>query len=156
MAGLAEQIQRHREASAAHPENVREFCRRLYEEFDRTPTEIGHILRERGYEPVPSWAAIRSWCDPDYRRTRLSGARARHATKRGAAFRKVSRKRGWHYRLERIQELRSLGISYRSIAVLASHDFGLSLTANQIEYLLKKDPATATMRRLLWPQGAGA
>lgn len=149
---VAEAATQEHRGNPRHPAKVREFCRRLYQDYDRTPEEIRRILAERGYSPLPGWSTIRSWGDPEYRHRRLSRARRRHAQRRGAALKTRSPKRGWHYRLERIQEMRSLGISYRAIAVLASHDWDLDLTEGRVECLLKGTPREFTVKRLLWPE----
>ncbi len=147
---------RRRKSNSIHPAKVREFCRRLYQDYERTPSEIRKQLADRGYEPLPGWATILCWADPEYNRSRLARARSRHAQRRGGELRRNTPKRGWHYRLERLEELRSIGISYRAIAALMSYDFDLELTAAQVEYLLKEQPKTETIKRLLWPQGSDA
>ena len=128
-----------------YPMTVVNRARELYE-AGWNCTEIARLLtRENGHAPHPT--TIRKWADPDY-------AEVCRMRRQIGGVSGPNREKTWQRHLRRIRELRSLRISYRSIAALMSHDFGLDLTADRVEYLLKKNPETSTVERMLWPEGA--
>lgn len=136
-----------------YPPRITEFARRLYADGEgRTINEIRAALAKRGYHPGRD--TVLYWVDEDFREALLMGQR--HRRRRGGPHRPPRRK-AWHRRWERMEELRNLGLCYRSIAALMSHDFeDLDLSADQVRYMLKGDVDARTMRRNLWPQGAKA
>ena len=131
-----------------YPANLREFARRLYEQNGWSPYRIRKAIIGRGYDPAPAEHTIRTWVDDDYRDEHL---------KRGRSYRPAgpARQRAWALRLSRMEELRRVGLSYRAIAALMTHDFkDVDVTADQAERILKGKVSGRTIRRLLWPKGA--
>lgn len=116
---------------------------------DWNSTEIARIIaRETDGRYQPSRNTVYRWIDPDY----AAAERARKRTGRP----KRSRRKAWRFVFDRIEEMRRLGMSYRAIAVLVSHDFDLSLTDEQVERMLQGRMRESTMAELLWPKGASS
>jgi hypothetical protein len=110
-------------------------------------TDVGRIIgRETDGVHRPTRNAVRSWIDPDY----AEGERLRRRTGRP----RKSRRKGWRFVFDRVEEMRELNISYRAIAVLISHDFDLSLDEEQVRSMLQGRMRESTMARLLWPKRA--
>lgn len=146
---VAEKPHGRKRANPSYSANLREFARRLYQQNGWTPYRIRKAIVGRGIEPVPSEHTIRTWVDDDYRDEHL---------KRGRNYRPAgpARQRAWGRRLARMEELRNeVGLSFRAIAALMSHDFeDLDLTADKAERILKGKVSGRTIRRLLWPKGS--
>ncbi len=143
-------VEKPRPSSPTYPGNVREFARRLHEQNGWTGYRIRLALKLRGYTPLPAEATIKGWIDEDYREERNRRRR------KGRPFPRT-RMRAWRGRLERMRELREIGISYTAIAALMSHDFEeIDLSEEQVRSILQGKVQQQTVQRLLWPQGATA
>jgi hypothetical protein len=122
---------------------VIEFARRL---ADRGAdcSRVRTALAKRGYSP--SRNTVKRWIDPDFAEATRRGKR--RGGRPGPHPRKT-----WRRRLERMEELRALRISYRSIAALMTHDFEhVELTENQVRAIFNGQTSERTIRQLLWPQ----
>lgn len=111
-------------------------------------TEAARIIaRETGGKHTPSRASIRRWSDPDYAETE----RMQKVTGKPIGG---PRRKAWRMRLDRMRELRDkVGLSFRAIADLMSHDFEeVELNAEQTERMLTGRMSETTIARLLWPQ----
>jgi hypothetical protein len=133
--------------------NVREFARRLHEQNGWGVAEIRAALSKHGH--LPAHNTVLCWIDDDYCEERRERGRIEMRRRNGSGPGKLRQRRvnPWDSRLDRMRDLRGIGLSFRAIAALMSHDFGVDLTANRVEYLLKEKPKTRTVKRLLWPQG---
>jgi hypothetical protein len=131
----------------AYPPRVIEFARRLHERG----ADVGRIrvaLQKRGH--CPSRNTVKRWVDPDFAEATRRGKR--RGGRPGPHPRKT-----WRRRLERMQELRDLGVSYPSIAAVMSNDFeGVELDGRQVRSIFQGDVNEANIQRLLYPQGAAA
>lgn len=109
------------------------------------PTETSRFLRQEfGRSPNPT--TIRKWADPDYyeavkMRERIGGISG------------PNRYKTWKLRLERMQALRGLGLSYADVAAVVSHDFSIAVTAWQADRILSGTLTQPSVEELLWPQG---
>lgn len=120
-------------------------ARELYGAGWTNLAEVARMLeRELGRKPNPT--TIRKWVDPDY----YESVRMRERT---GGVSGPNRFKTWKLRLERMRELREkVGLSFRAIADLMSHDFEVDLTAEQAERILTGRVCEGTTKRLLWPQ----
>jgi hypothetical protein len=98
---------------------------------------------------APSPTTIRKWCDLDYAES--VRIRERRGGRPGP-----NRFKTWKLRLERIRELRNLGLSCEAIAKVVAHDFSLSLDGGAVERMLRGEMQEPTIARLLWPKGTRA
>lgn len=105
-----------------YPPKLIEFVRRLGEQGYRT-VEAEAAVRKLGTDPMPTRETIHRWLDPDYweahrmkqRKGSLPGPRPTHS-------------HTWQRKLERLRELRSIGLTYKAVALVMNHDYGLILT----------------------------
>jgi hypothetical protein len=121
-----------------YPAKVMRFARRLHEEGYRL-FEIEAALKRQGY--TPSMYTIRRWTHPevvDYDRAR-----------RRRPPRRIVRSSGWFIKLARMKQLRDAGCSYASVTIVMNLDFGLSLTSDQVRYMLLGRTSKETMELLL-------
>lgn len=128
-------------SASTYPNGVREFARRLGE-AGRRPTEIRASLMKRGY--TPDLETVTRWADPEYNEAR-NLRRRRALNGHGQRRRRV----GWEVRLARVRELRELGVSYRTIAVIVNHDLGADLTAGRVREIFRDRVAKETIERWL-------
>lgn len=89
---------------------------------------IAAAIEKNGY-PAPARWTITNWIDPNV-------ADARRASQRKRTTKRRERKKMWRIVLDRMEELRSLRVSYRSIAAIVNHDFDLALSTDQARYIL--------------------
>lgn len=132
---------------ATHP-NGRRYPARLAL-FARSAAERGHscqqiaaAIEKAGY-PVPSRGTITEWIDPEQadvrrmrQRKRTTSPPRQRKTFAGAV-------------IDRAHELRSLGVSYRSIADILNNDCGLSLAPDQVRHALAGRMSEASFRYLV-------
>lgn len=118
-----------------YPHAAREFARRMGE-ANFCPTEIQAALAKRGIRPTLT--TVTRWADPDYRDAENERMR------RGRQIRRMSTPR---LRLNRMQELRDVGLSFDAIRRVVNHDLGLELTTEQVRGIL--NGATKNVRELL-------
>lgn len=122
------------------PARVAAYAQRLYD-HGRSPEYIKHQLGTFGYEVKLD--TILSWCDEEYDRARRSLARSRR--------RQSTTKAAHLLKHERMKELKQIGLSNGAIAKLMKLDFGITLTAHQVRYILSG--AARDLRRLLADEG---
>lgn len=123
-----------------YPANVREFARRLYA-HGYSPYRIHKSLKARGYGAAED--TIRCWVDPEY-------AEARAMRKRTGRKPGPDPRRGYRRRLARMEELRGLGLSYRSIAAVMTNDFeDVELTTHQVRAIFRGWTSPRGVKRLL-------
>lgn len=135
-------------APRGYPVAVVKRARELYEAGWTNCSELARILaRETGQAPNPT--TIRKWVDPDY-------AEVCRARRQIGGISGPNREKTWQLRLRRVRELRGIGLSFRDIAALISHDFDVSLSTEQVAYMLTAEPRQSTLERLLWPQQEAA
>jgi hypothetical protein len=98
----------------------------------RIPTEFP------GVEPAPT--TVRRWIDREY------AERQRSDRRMGGA---KTRRWGWRRRLERVRDLRSAGLSYRSVAAVMRLDFRIDLSERQVERLVNEKVGEEAARAAL-------
>lgn len=137
--------------------NVVEFARRLHAENGWSAHRIRKALIARGYSPAHN--TVLCWIDADYAARRREDTRLAMRRRCGGGHGAPGPRR-LHLadrRLQRMRELRSLRISYRSIAALMSHDFeDLELSAEQVRSIFRGQTSAKTIKKMLWPNGASA
>jgi hypothetical protein len=137
-----------------YPANVVELARRLHERRGWSAHRIRKALMTRGHSPAHN--TVLAWIDPAYAAQRREDTRLAMRRRNGGGDGASPRRRRHpaDRRLQRIRDLRALGVSFRSIAAIVSHDFAdVDLDAEQVRGILNGTISTATTRRLLWPEG---
>lgn len=131
-----------------YPMNVITFARRLHEQNGWSANRIRKALQQRGHSPAHS--TVLCWIDDEYREERYD--RTRRPGRPGPA-----RRQAWRHRFDRMEQLRKLGLSFRSIAAVMTHDFeDVHVTEYQVRAIFNGTVSNRTVRRLLWPKGAQA
>lgn len=121
--------------------NVVRFARRVYESNGSIEQTRSALLLQ-GYSP--SFKTVARWVDEGYLQ------RDRERRRRPGRPGPGPRRRAWHDRLARAHELRSIGVSYRSVAAIMNHDFpDLQLTDEQVRYALQGRTRPESIRDLM-------
>jgi hypothetical protein len=137
-----------RKQNPTYPANVREYARRLYCDFELSPYEIHNRMLRLSIDPCPVPSTIRRWADPDYCEAERQG---RRRGGRPGPDRKV---KTWRLRLERIKELRAVGLSWEDVSRVMNLDFDLSLSRTQVRMYAEGRVGDRILRHRLYPEGA--
>ena len=99
-----------------------------------TPHQIQKALTKAG-TPV-SWATVKSWVDPEYRKVAsLEQAQAKRVHR--------ARMREGDYVLRQILKLRAKGLSHRAIAVVVEEYHGRTITESTVRNYLDRERQAA-------------
>jgi hypothetical protein len=97
-----------------------------------TPHQIQQALTKAG-TPV-SWATVKAWVDPDYKRIRRGEDREAKRVHR-------ARNQEGDYVLRQIRKLRERGLSPRAIAVVMDEYHGRNITESSVRNFLDRQQA---------------
>lgn len=138
---------------AEYPANVREFARRLHHDNGWTVSRIIAALAKRGHHPAHN--TVLAWVDEDYAEARRRATRIAMRRKNGGGPGRLTRRRQHpaDMRLQRMRDLRSVGLSYRAIAALLSFDFeDVEISAEQVRAIFNGRLSQSTARQLVYPK----
>lgn len=135
-------VETHAAKGRRYPVKVVEFARRLHED-GRSITDIQLALGRLGHRPARS--TVMFWVDPDYREIHNLRTRLR-AYPHG---RQRQQRKAWWMKRQRMEELRSAGLSFTAVANVMNLDFGLALNHEQARGILNGTLADASTRALL-------
>lgn len=133
--------------AAGYPSSFPVRARELHRSGWENCSEIARIL-EREMGRCPGQTTIRRWVDEDYAEV------VRMRQRRGGVC-GPARQKTWHLRLARIEALHGIGLTHDAVAKVASLDFDLELTEDDVGHLVRGEVSDEGVRRLLYPKGAG-
>jgi len=126
-----------------YPPRLVEFVRRLGEQGYRV-CDARAAVAKLGVDPLPAERTIKRWLDPDFAEA------DRMSQRRGRLPGPQPRKRWtWQRKLERLRELRALGISLAAVAKVMNHDYALRLTPENVRHLIADDYPEDSVERLM-------
>lgn len=127
----------------AYPTKLIEFTRRLGEAGYRT-CDAQAALAKRGYRP--SRSTVKRWLNPELWEAERMAKRKGGGVLPGPV---PGMNWAWQRRLKRLHELREVGLSFRACADLMNHDFGLQMTKEHSESVVKGQLSLESIRVLM-------
>lgn len=109
-----------------YPLRLIAFVGKLGEQGYRTSQALA-LLGKMGVDPLPARETVKRWLDPDF--AEADRMRQRKGLLPGP---QPQRKWTWQRKLQRLHQLSGLGISYEAVARVMNHDYGLTLTCDQV------------------------
>jgi hypothetical protein len=103
--------------------------------------KIRQLLATEFPDHSPTLTTVSRWIDEDY------AERQRECCRQGDAT--MAHRWGWRRRVQRIRELREVGLKFPDVARVLRLDFGLDLSVTQVEKLARSEISESAARRLL-------
>jgi hypothetical protein len=127
--------------AASYPSTYPTRAKVLFDSGWTNCSELARLLEaELGRRPAHS--TIRRWVDPDF-------AEVVRIRQRRGGICGPTRRLSAELRLERLLALAGAGLADLDVARVLNLDFGLRLTADNVEYLRDAEPSAAVAKRLL-------
>jgi hypothetical protein len=108
--------------------------------------KVRQVLSKEFPDHAPTLTTVSRWIDPDY------AERQRECVRQGRyrmGADPESHRWGWRRRVQRIRELKEIGLRFEDVAKVARLDFGLKLSPRQVERLARGEVGEDFARAVL-------
>lgn len=118
-----------------------------------TLQEVRRLLTKEGFDPVPTAPTLSRW-RTDRREEKHRRANRERARRTVPATYRYPGVRSPEWLYGRMRSLHAAGLRSKPIAVVLTHDHGVTITENQIRHALKQDSPTFGLRAFAEAIGA--